>query len=70
MAQLDDGLTNAERNSIKWINVRDRFLKTDDGCKCPSCEMIRMMLSTERERERLEARSGTDAERRARRGRG
>ncbi|MNG18193.1 hypothetical protein D3C84_1022310 [compost metagenome] len=44
MPQQDDGLTNAERNAIKWITVKERFEKTDDGCACPSCRTIRLLL--------------------------
>lgn len=44
MSQPEDGLTNAERNAIKWIAVKERFEKTDDGCNCPSCKTIRLLM--------------------------
>ena len=43
----DDGLTPAERNALKWIAVKEKFQKTDNGCNCATCNMVRLMLATE-----------------------
>lgn len=69
MAQSDDGLTNAEHGALAWIAVKEKFERTDKGCKCSPCDMIRMQISVENERMGRQTRSGTDAERRLRNGR-
>lgn len=45
MGQRDDGLTNAEHNALKWLAVKEKFEKTDDGCQCPPCNAIRLMIA-------------------------
>jgi hypothetical protein len=45
MDQQDDGLTNAEKNALKWLAVLDTFKKADDGCMCPPCRTIRLMVT-------------------------
>lgn len=45
MGQQDDGLTNAEKNALKWLAVKEKFVSTDDDCICPPCKTIRMMIA-------------------------